>query len=151
MIFLLGARGGHDFRDLTFGLSDFRPSSSVFFPVFSGSAFTGSRGHSGGRAKLSARQPFSDASLRPIEMMLPRHRHTFSESLDVGRWGWEPPFLSLDSSLHPSRFPFLFPFPFPTLSEVPEGRSLRGLRQARAGAREARGPGGWASAGLGSR
>lgn len=149
MIFLLGARGGHDFRDLTFGLSDFRPSSSVFFPVFSGSAFTGSRGHSGGRAKLSARQPLSDASLRPIEMMLPRHRHTFSESLDVGRWGWEPPFSPWILPCTLLVFLFSFLFPSPPFLKFPKGAHCGGcgrpgLARARRGAQEDGRARGWA-------
>jgi hypothetical protein len=132
---------------------------SVFFSVFSGSAFLGSRRHSGDPAKLSFRQRlghYLGSSLAPRPCTPSRWCFLCTHSPKV--WtvvggARSPPLLSSPLILPCTLlgFLFIFLFPSPPFLKFPKGTHCAGLWQARAGAREAPGPGGWASAGLGCR
>lgn len=110
---------------------------SLLFPVFSGSAFTASPGHSSGWGKLSApqRRGHCQGSLlapRPrTRIGMTRPPHSSSESLDVGRWGWEPlsscSFPALPSNPHPILFSLVFLPPFTTLPSSPSQVPRRSL------------------------
>lgn len=162
--FLLG--GGRAFRDLTFGLSG---RSSTFgqqfcpFPCLFGFCFHREpetlwwpgEAVSSAAARTLPGVPARLSPLHPVEMTLLRHRS--SESLDVGRWGLEPPLLSSPSNLPCTFFGFLFfSFTFPTPLQVPRreltargssrpgpvraGRGLRRMGERRAGLQVDSGP-----------